>query len=525
MNAFDYVVIAVYMSGMLAMGFAFRKQAGRHDYFLGGRSMGWLPLALSVMATQLSAISFISAPAFVGLREGGGMIWLSYELAVPLAMLFLMGFVAPALHRSGVVSVYDFLERRFDRSSRILLSLVFQVSRSFATAIMIYALSIILRGAMGLNDWQSILLIGVSTVVYSLQGGMKAVVYGDAIQMVIIVLGTLACIFFGLEALGGWNVLMEQVDPARLEAVRFDSFGFDGEGFGFWPMLFGGLVLYSSYYGCDQTEAQRSLAARDENQLRTILLVNGAARFPITLLYCTAGLVIGALATGTPEFLAQIPAGKPDWMIPVFIVEYLPTGIRGLLVVAIMAAAMSSLSSAINSLSAVSVEDFARLSGKDLSIDQYMTLAKVMAVVWGVITLGLSFMAGQIAPTVIEAINLIGSIFYGPIIALFVMAIGLKAMSTAGANVGLLTGVATNLAIKFLAPNIFWFWYNVTGFLAAIAAAFAAHIILRAMAAPMPDGHDHENVSIITRREAVILPGVFVVIIAVSVWLTGFAQP
>ena len=151
MNFVDFTVVAIYLVGLLIMGFVFRKQVSKKDYFLANRQLGWKPLSLSIMATQLSAVSFISAPAFVGLRENGGLIWLSYELALPLAMLALLYFILPTLYRSGVVSVYDFLEQRFGRSSRVLISVVFQISRSFATAVMIYAISIILQSTMGLS--------------------------------------------------------------------------------------------------------------------------------------------------------------------------------------------------------------------------------------------------------------------------------------------------------------------------------------------------------------------------------------
>lgn len=130
MNNIDYTIAAIYLIGLLLMGFVLRKQTSKQDYFLAGRSLGWKPLSLSIMATRLSAVSFISAPAFVGLREGGGLVWLSYELALPLAMLLLLYWILPALYRSGVVSVYDFLEQRFGRSTRLLISMVFQISRS-----------------------------------------------------------------------------------------------------------------------------------------------------------------------------------------------------------------------------------------------------------------------------------------------------------------------------------------------------------------------------------------------------------
>ena len=191
MNYIDYIVIACYIIGFLFLGVLFKKSKSGEDYFLGGKSFGWFPLTLSTAATQLSAISFISAPAFVGLKNGGGMMWLTYEFAVPLAMLFLMIFLIPPMYRAGIVSVYGYLENRFGRSTRTLLSTVFQISKAFATGVMIYTVGLILTSVLDIPMWQTIGIIGVVTMVYSLLGGMKAVVYGDVIQMLILLIGIL----------------------------------------------------------------------------------------------------------------------------------------------------------------------------------------------------------------------------------------------------------------------------------------------------------------------------------------------
>ena len=472
MNFFDYGIICIYLFLLIFMGFKLRGQSTKSDYFLGGRSVGWKPLTLSVMATQLSAISFVSAPAFVGLREGGGMQWLSYELAVPLAMILVLKTVLPVLYRSGVVSIYDYLEQRFGRSSRLLISVVFQFSRAFSTGIMIYAVSLILIATMGITLWQSIVIVGVITLLYSLQGGMKAVVYGDAIQMVIIILGTVACVYFGLSNLGGISELVANVDQSRLQAINFSSFGTEGDGFGFFPMVFGGIVLYASYYGCDQTQAQRALSAKNTVDLKKMMMANGFLRFPITLLYCFSGLIIGTLALTDANFSQLIPAGKSDMMMPVFIINYLPHGMIGLLIVAILSAAMSSLSSTINSLSAVTVEDYCRITNKEPDDESYMKYAKYTGVFWGVITLTLSLYAGDIAATVIEAINKVGSVFYGPILAIFILAVFDKRLSAIQINVGLLVGVAFNIFLWLCVPQLFWFWWNLVGLIVTSVTAY-----------------------------------------------------
>lgn len=477
MNILDYTIIAIYLAGLLVMGFSFRKQRNTEDYFLANHQLGWKPLSLSIMATQLSAVSFISAPAFVGLREGGGLIWLSYELALPLAMLALLYYVLPTLYSSGVITVYDFLENRFGLSSRFFISIVFQISRSFATAIMIYAISIILQSTMGLAFWQSVILIGVITLIYSLQGGMKAVVYGDAVQMVLIVTGALICLGFGLYHIGGWATFTELVNTERLTTLNLASNGFDGEGFGLLPMIFGGIVLYASYYGCDQSEAQRSLSARSLSDLKKIIMAASFLRFPITLIYCLAGLVIGTLAITTPEFIEQIPTEHPDWMMPIFIINYLPSGVLGLLLVAILAAAMSSLSSAINSLSAVSVEDYCRVSGKTLSSGDSIKIARCAGVFWGIVTLTLSFYAGDIAPTIIEAINKIGSVCYGPVLATFLLGICTSGITAKQVNTGLIIGVFSNIYLWLYQPQIFWFWWNLSGFICTVSIAYCLYLL------------------------------------------------
>lgn len=463
MNYLDYIVIIIYVLGFLWLGKYFSSSGSAKDYFLGGKDFHWFPLSISTAATQLSAISFISAPAFVGLKAGGGMKWLTYEFAVPLAMLFLMIFLIPPMFKMGIVSVYEYLERRYSSSTRVLLSLVFQISRSFATSVMIYTVALILTSVMDIPMSTTIIIIGVVTLIYSYQGGMKAVVYGDVIQMGILFLGILICLGSGIYYLGGWENFLANVDGERLTVINFDAYGFaDDDQFGFWPMLLGGFFLYASYYGTDQSQVQRLFSAKDLSTVRKILLCNGLMRFPITLVYCIMGLIIGTMVATMPEFREMIPMDKPDLMIPIFIREYLPHGIIGILMVAIFSAAMSSLSSTINSLSAATVEDFFNRD-KQLPDVKYVQYSKYAALFWGIICIILAFYTGDIAATVIEAINKVGSVFYGPIFATFIAAIGIRRTNHIGANVGLLAGVLVNVYLWKFCPEVFWFWWNAIG--------------------------------------------------------------
>lgn len=519
MNAFDYAIVVAYMAMLLGLGYYFKEQRSKQDYFLGGRQLGVFPLTLSTMATQLSAISFISAPAFVGLREGGGMVWLSYEFAVPLAMLLLMVYVLPALYRSGVVSIYDFLESRFGLSTRLLISFVFLVSRAFGTSIAIYATALILNTTMGINFYAAIAVIGVITLIYSFQGGMKAVVYSDAAQMILIFSGVAMVLLFSLRNMGGFEVFLANIDSSRLTVLRTDSLGLAGDEWGLWPMIFGGIVLYASYYGCDQTQAQRALSARDESAVRRILMLNGLARFPVVLLYCVTGLVLGTFAAMNPDFLARVDPRSPDTLVPLFIVEYMPNGLIGLLIVALLAASMSSLSSVVNSLSAVSIEDYTRLSGRKLERESYVFWSRATVLFWGFVIVALSIFGGGIAPTVIEAINKIGSVFYGPILATFLLAILRPGVGANGANAGLLAGVGVNLYLWLAQPQVFWLWWNVTGCVATIGVALlVAAFVEGRSAAPRQTGANGV-VGIWRRDETVTLLLAFVAMLLIG-WLT-----
>jgi solute carrier family 5 (sodium-dependent multivitamin transporter), member 6 len=471
MNWLDYSIIIIYILLMLSMGYFMRDQSSGKSYFIGDKNFGWFTLLLSTMATQLSAISFISAPAFVGMKMGGGMKWLTFEFGVPLAMIFLSLVITPFLYKAGIVSAYEFLERRFGRSTRLLISTAFLLSRSFSTGVAVYTVALLLESVFNIHFWQTIGIICVVTMLYSLKGGLKVVVYTDVIQMFIKYFGIVVCLGFALYNMGGWSVFLEHLDKERTQVVNFDSWGFNGDTYGFFPMLFGGFVLYASYYGCDQTQVQRSLAASSLAEVRKMYMLNGIVRFFVTFTYCITGLVIGTFALVTPSFKALIPTTQPDKMLPMFILHYLPNGIIGLVIVAIFAAAMSSLSTNVNALAAVSMEDFVTKRFK-FSEKQYSLYSQVCVAVC-VFTAAI---AGDIAETVIEAINKIGSVFYGPILATFTLAILTKNIKANNMNLGLITGVLLNVYLWKFQPQIFWFWWNLFGCIMTLGVAYLSSL-------------------------------------------------
>lgn len=539
MNWLDFTIVGLYIVFFLGMGYFFKDNKDSKDYFLGGRSMGWFPLSLSTMATQLSAISFISAPAFVGLKLGGGMKWLTFEFAVPLAMIAIMLFVIPPLFRSGVVSIYEFVERRFSASTRLILSVVFQISRALGTGVMVYTIALILQAILDIDMTWIVLIISVITIIYSWQGGMKAVVWGDAIQMILLFGGLLVCLIYGWHLLEDAGGLVDGFPAERLQVIDFNlGIGKDQE-YGFWPMIIGGFFLYVSYYGCDQTQAQRMLSAKDEKTIRQLLLANGLLRFPVVLVYCTMGMIIGSLVASSPEFMDQIvmttqkyfPAEaanggvKADLMIPVFIVQYLPHGFIGLLMVAILSAAMSSLSSTVNSLSAVSVEDFFNRGKKKLEGARYMKISKIMVVFWGIVCIAASFLFGGNKSTVIEIINAIGSVFYGPVLVTFLLAIFSKKVNHIGMNAGIIIAVLLNLVFSKtmqgifnidLGFDVFWIWLNFTGVVISLVVAYVVSALTKTPAKVAEGIQFKIKRTDIFSKEVYILVSFFVIILVFS---------
>jgi SSS family transporter len=502
MNWLDYSIVIAYIIFFLGMGFFFKENKNSKDYFLGGKSLGWFPLSLSTMATQLSAISFVSAPAFVGLKLGGGMKWLTFEFAVPIAMIFIMVVIVPPLFKSGVVSIYEFVEKRFSTSTRLILSIVFQISRALATGVMVYAIAIILQAVLDVDFVYTILIICIITIVYSWQGGMKAVVWGDAIQMIILFAGLIICLYYGWSLLQDNGGMPSNFDAERLKVIDFNLGIGEGNEYGFLPMLFGGLFLYASYYGCDQTQAQRLLSAKNEKTIRQLLLANGLLRFPVVLIYCSMGLIIGGLVSASPEFLNEIVSTsqryfpeefaktgmKVDLMLPVFIIKYLPHGLIGILMVGILSAAMSSLSSTVNSLSAVTVEDFFNRGENKLSTQKYMFISKASVVFWGVACIASAFLFGGSKSAVIEIINAVSSVFYGPVLVTFILAFFSKKVNHIGMNTGILLAVAINLVLSKtmqqlfhidLGIHIFWIWLNVTGVIISLVTAYVVSYFTR----------------------------------------------
>lgn len=474
MTLLDWIVIAIYIAIIVGMAsFLAKSQRSSSDYFLGGHKMSYISVGFSLLANQVSAISLIGAPAFVALKSGGGMKWLQYELAIPLSMIFLMHLLVPALRKYSITSIYEYLGKRFGKSCRLTVSTIFLLSRGLGTGVVLYASGVVMAAALNISLSATMILMGVVSVLYTTIGGIKADIYSDIIQLIIIWIGTAASVVAALSLLGPHWSLFSNAPAERLSTLDFHHHGFgDGETYSFWPMLIGGFFLYLSYYGCDQSQSQRLLTTPSSYTAQKALFINGLLRFPLVLGYCFLGLLMIGILQVQPQLKAEVPAEHPDFLIPLFIIKFLPSGLTGLILAGILAASMSSLDSAFNSLSAVTMRDFIQKAHhKKWSRRKELLFSRACTFGWGIFCTTAGFVFARSSLTVIEIVNKVGSIFYGPVLAAFLLGIFARKLKGAIVIAALVGAVALNMSLWLFAPEVSWMWWNLTGFLAAFIIA------------------------------------------------------
>lgn len=492
MNYLDWSIMVLYIGTLLWLSFRIGKsQTNEEDYYLGSKKVHWLPVGISTMATQLSTNSMLGAPAFVAFSIGGGLLWFQYELAVPLAMIFTMIFLVPFYKRSGVISIYEYLGLRFGVVTQTSMSILFQFARAFATGVTVYGISLVLQVCLDIPFWLAVLLLGVVTVIYDTLGGIKSVILSDVLQMLILVSGIGVAGYYAIDLSGGLANVVANFPAERFKALDFSGNGLgDGATFAFLPMLVGGFFLYVAYYGCDQTQVQRQLSTKDIDDTNMALFLNGLLRFPIVLLYCLLGVAIGAYAATHADFLSRLPTREvvengvvqtlPNYntSVPIFVLENLPHGMIGLIIVALFAAAMSSLDSTLNSLSAATVRDIIdRFSQKKRTSTQELLVSKGTTVFWGIACVTFSFFVGNISDSIIVSINKIGSLAYGPILATFLLAILTKRATDLGTVFGIIAGFLVNLYLWLDVPEVSWLWWNVIGCVVTFAVGYVASLV------------------------------------------------
>ena len=470
MATIDWIILFAYILLIISISWIIgRRQKSQEDYYLGGRSMKPWQIALSVMATQVSAISLIGAPSFIALKSNGGLVWLQYEFAIPLAMMLIMLILVPMYHKTRAITIYEYLEKRFGKSTRTTISGVFLISRGLGSGVALLATGIVTAVCLNWPLWETILLIGVVSIIYTTFGGIVADIYSDILQLFILWGGSIVTIFILGSLLDTQSLSLLFLEQDRLQVFNFEATGLgDGQTFAFWPMLIGGLFLYLSYYGCDQSQAQRLLTTGSAKEAQKSLMINGSLRFLLVLTYCAVGILMIPFLITHPDFAQNLQGKQPDFLVPYFLTEYMPSGVLGIIIAGFFAASMSSIDSALNSLSAATYSDFLiKLfpSLEKINDKKQVRISRWLTIFWGIVATGFALQMIGGSETVLELVNKIGSAFYGPILATFWLGMLTMKGNQKGAIFGLAIGVGFNIFLwKYYGGAVSWLWWNVFGF-------------------------------------------------------------
>ncbi len=462
----EITIILIYLVGVNIIALRSSRVRNMADYFLGGRSIHWAPAALSIVATETSTLTFISIP---GLAYSKGIGFLQLAAGYIIGRILVALILVPGYFRGELSSTYGFLRERFGPVSMRAASLVFMVTRLLADSVRLFATAIPLSLLTGWEMKWCIGLIAAATILYTLYGGLKAVIVADSIQMVLYVVSGIAAIVFILSVSGtGMAGLMEKVPGNLLEAVTLDAGQGLFAGYTLLTGLVGGAFLSFASHGTDHLLVQRLLSCRDRENARVAVVASGLIIFVQFGLFLFLGLLIHA-------FLGGQHFQSPDRVMPFFITEHLPAGLGGLMLAGVFAAAMSSLSSSINSLASSTVYDL--LPGK-MSERIGMGLSRVTAVGWTALLTGSALLFTGTTTPLVEIGLGIASVTYGGILGVFAVARSSWRVRERSVLAGLLVSVGI-LFFVATSTEIFWTWYVPLGGAVCLIVTFFIEAIQR----------------------------------------------
>lgn len=545
MRPLDWAVMFGWLVFIVSYGlYRGRGSSTVNKYLLAGKSMPWYAMGLSIMATQASAITFIST---TGQSYVDGMRFVQFYFGLPIAMVILSATAVPIFHRANVYTAYEYLEKRFDSKTRSLVSGIFLLQRGLAAGLSLYAPSVVLSVILGWPDRLTTVVMGCLIVTYTAFGGIKAVTWSDVLQMILILASLILAFSIAVGLLPRTVSFHDAVSLAgaagRLNAVNLH---FDwNDRYNVWSGLIGGMFLALAYFGCDQSQVQRYLTGKSIAQSRLSLIFNAAAKIPMQFFILFIGAIVFVFyiferppvlfepvelkrvqsqpafgqvrrkfeeaydrrKTAASSYLSALHAKDQvgvqasleqyrtaqaevvhahedgeklvgsgfhdtNYIFLSFVTRYLPAGVVGLIIAVIFSAAMSSTSGEVNSLATVTVIDIYKRHVQPRGTDHHYLMASRLATVfWGFYAVGFA-QFGHNFGALIEAVNMVGSLFYGGLLGVFVLAFFFKSVGANGAFYGVLAGEAAIFSAK-LFTNISFLWFNVIGCLVVVSVGLA----------------------------------------------------
>jgi Na+/proline symporter len=559
MRTLDWVVLFTWLTSLVSYGlYRGRGSNTTSKYLLAGKTMPWYAMGLSILATQASAITFIST---TGQGYVDGMRFVQFYFGLPIAMVILSATAVPIFHRAKVYTAYEYLEQRFDAKTRTLASVVFLIQRGLAAGIGLYAPAVALSAVLGWSDRWITVIIGALVIIYTASGGIKALTWADVQQMTMIFIALVISLVVVLHALPHDVSFIDALHLAgaagRLNVVdlHFDL----SNRYNLWSGLIGGAFLALAYFGCDQSQVQRYLTGKSIAQSRLSLIFTAAVKIPMQLfiLFIGAMVFVLSLFVQTPMIFHPVEAARaattaawqstqasyqrafderrqaayrlsgafhqPQETAPAlagfrraqstftesrqkgldivqrlhagekfddtnyvflsFVKSYLPVGLVGLVIGVIFSASMGSTSGEINSLATVSVIDiYRRYMAPDRSERHYLIASRLLTVFWGAFAVAFATVGARGFGALIERVNIVGSLFYGGLLGVFVLAFFCKPVGGTAAFWGVLAGEAAIFSAA-LFTSISFLWYNVIGCLVVVAVGL---LLSRFGPAPKP---------------------------------------
>jgi solute:Na+ symporter, SSS family len=537
MSIYDWIILVVVLLGIVAYGiYKSKTSKNLEGYFLSNRSMPWYLVLLSIMGTQASAITYLTGP---GQAYTDGMRFVQYYFGLPFAMIVIAVFFVPVYNKLQVFTAYEFLEKRFDVKTRTFTSFLFLLSRGLSTGVSIYAPSLILCSIMGWNIYYTNILMGGILIVYTISGGSRAVAHTQKLQMIIVFISLFLIGYIAVKMLPNNMGFMAAVSEAgsygkmNVITTGFTSKGFDWKDkYNIWSGLIGGFFLALSYFGTDHSQVGRYLTAKNAKESQKGLLMNGLVKVPMQFCILLLGILIftfyiynkapiyfddlnktKALATSYKDSLnilennfteanakkdIEAAAGNRKAYVKMvavalndkdikdtnfiflrFVKDNLPIGLIGLLFAVIFLSAWGSIAGALNSLAACTMIDFHKkfFQKKDNDTDDYKT-SQWYTFAWGVFCIIIAMFAQNIGNSLIEAVNILGSIFYGVILGIFLVAFWIKYVQAKAVFIAAVISQIAVIAI-YKADIISFLWLNVIGALLVVGISILLQLVIK----------------------------------------------
>ncbi len=455
-GAIDYLILIGYLLATAAFGtWLGRGQKDTRDYFLGGRKLPWWAICFSIVATETSTLTFIGAPA---IAYTGDLTFLQVAMGYIVGKTLVSFFLIPAYFKGEIETAYELLQHRFGSLARALTAVIYQITRALADGVRLYSTGLVLAVVIHISEIWAVVIIGVITVFYTFAGGIRAVVWNDVIQLFVYLGGALVVFFVLLDKLpGGWEAVA--ASAAAADKFRVFNFSFDWSvPYTFFAGLVGGGFLTFATHGTDQMMVQRYLASGSRGSSQLALIVSGF----LVLIQWLFFLIIGVMLFA---FYQEFPLGREleqaDRILPIFIVEQLPSGVSGLIIAAVFAAAMSSLSSSLNALASSTVNDFYKSYVRGKSEAHFLNASRLFTLLWGVMLILIAVQA-RATTSVLELGLAITSVTMGLILGIFLLGQWSMKTGQTACLVGAGFGLIAVLSVVG-SPDVAWTWYVLTG--------------------------------------------------------------